>query len=305
METALLRSRLGSQRLREWAAPKAQLSSIKTTVHTGPASNCLGAMVIAVTDWLTSQLQAGCRKVQGIQPMTNTKTLADVAAESLGAVRTLEQHGLDYCCGGKQSFNEACVSKGLNPESVMQEVERANGAGASDKDWQTAPLDELARHIIATHHEYLKLELPALGKRLDKVHQVHGFRDPEMLNSMVGVFASLRAELELHLHKEEVMLFPFIEQYGVAEAQGRPMPPVPFGSITNPIAVMEKEHVNAGGALVELRALTHDYQLPAYACTTVRALYAGLQALEADLHVHIHLENNILFPRAIALEQRG
>lgn len=237
--------------------------------------------------------------------MTSTKTLAGVAAESLGAVRTLERHGLDYCCGGKQSFNEACVAKGLDPESVMHEVERANGVGVSDKDWQTAPLDELARHIIATHHEYLKLELPALGKRLDKVHQVHGSRDPEMLDGLVAVFASLRAELELHLHKEETILFPFIEQYGVAEAQGRPVPPVPFGSIANPIGVMEKEHANAGGALVDLRTLTRDYQLPSYACTTVLALYAGLQALEADLHVHIHLENNILFPRAIALEKRG
>jgi regulator of cell morphogenesis and NO signaling len=237
--------------------------------------------------------------------MTSTKTLAGVAAESLGAVRTLEQHGLDYCCGGKQSFDEACAAKGLDPESVMHEVERANGVGVSDKDWQTAPLDELARHIIATHHEYLKLELPALGKRLDKVHQVHGPRDPEMFDGLVAVFASLRAELELHLHKEETILFPFIEQYGVAEAQGRSVPPVPFGSIANPISVMEKEHVNAGGALVDLRTLTHDYQLPSYACTTVRALYDGLQALEADLHVHIHLENNILFPRAIALEKRG
>jgi len=237
--------------------------------------------------------------------MTITKTLADVAAESLGATRILEQHGLDYCCGGKRPFNEACAAKGLNPESVMQEVERAQGACASEKDWQTAPLGELVKHIVATHHEYLKLELPALGKRLDKVHSVHGARDPEMLNRMVEVFGALRAEMELHLHKEETMLFPFIGKYGDAEAQGRPMPPVPFGSIANPIAMMESEHVNAGDALVEIRALSHDYHLPPYACTTVRALYAGLQALEADLHVHIHLENNILFPRAIALENRS
>jgi regulator of cell morphogenesis and NO signaling len=237
--------------------------------------------------------------------MTITKTLADVAAESLGATRILEQHGLDYCCGGKRPFNEACAAKGLNPESVMQEVERAQGAGASEKDWQTAPLGELVKHIVATHHEYLKLELPALGKRLDKVHAVHGARDPETLNRMVEVFGALRAEMELHLHKEEAMLFPFIEKYGNAEAQSSPMPPVPFGSIANPIAMMESEHVSAGNALVQIRALTHDYQLPPYACTTVRALYAGLQALEADLHVHIHLENNILFPRAIALENRS
>ena len=121
---------------------------------------------------------------------------------------------------------------------------------------------------------------------------------------MVGVFGSLREELQMHMHKEERILFPFIEQYGRAEALGQAMPGVPFGSIANPIAMMEREHVSAGDALGEVRTLTHDYQLPSYACSTVRALYEGLQALEADLHVHIHLENNILFPRAVALEKR-
>jgi regulator of cell morphogenesis and NO signaling len=230
-------------------------------------------------------------------------TLADVAATSLSAVRTLEHHGLDYCCGGKQPFDEACRAKGLTPESVMQELEQAQAAGVSGKDWQAAPLGELVKHIVATHHEYLKLELPALGNRLDKVHSVHGARDPETLDRMLEVFASLRAELELHLHKEEAILFPFLEQYGDAEAQGQPMPPVPFGTIRAPITMLEWEHESAGGALVKIRALTNDYRLPPYACSTVGALYEGLQALEADLHVHIHLENNILFPRAIALEK--
>ncbi|WP_321473386.1 iron-sulfur cluster repair di-iron protein [uncultured Paludibaculum sp.] len=234
--------------------------------------------------------------------MTTTKTLADVAALSLDAVRTLERYGLDYCCGGKRPFDEACLSKGLTPDSVMAEIEKTRGDGATDKDWQTAPLDKLVGHIVSTHHEYLKLELPALANRLNKVHTVHGGRDPEMLGSMVEVFGGLRAEMELHMHKEEVMLFPFIEQYGRAEAQGQRMPPVPFGSIANPIGVMEREHAEAGDALGQIRALTNNYELPSYACTTVRTLYAGLQALEADLHVHIHLENNILFPRAIALE---
>jgi regulator of cell morphogenesis and NO signaling len=236
--------------------------------------------------------------------MTTTKTLADVAALSLDAVRSLERHGLDYCCGGKQPFDEACLVKGLNPESVMQEIERAQRAGTPERNWQTAPLGELAKHIVATHHEYLKLELPALGNRLDKVLAVHGARDPETLSRMAEVFVALRGEMEMHMHKEEAILFPFIEKYSLAESQGSPMPPVPFGSIANPIAMMEREHVSAGGALVEIRALTRDYQLPPYACSTVRALYDGLEALEADLHVHIHLENNILFPRAIALERR-
>jgi len=177
-------------------------------------------------------------------------------------------------------------------------------AGAQDRDWQAAPLGDLVKHIVATHHEYLKLELPTLSNRLAKVHSVHGARDPETLNRMLKVFGSLRGEMEQHMHKEEVILFPFIEQYGRAEAQGKPMPPVPFGSIANPIGVMEQEHTSAGDALGEIRALTQNYQLPPYACTTVRTLYEGLQALESDLHVHIHLENNILFPRAIALEGR-
>ena len=109
--------------------------------------------------------------------MTTTTTLADVAATSLSAVRTLERHGLDYCCGGKQPFDEACPAKGLKPESIMQEIERAQGPGASERDWQTAPLDEIVKHIVGTHHEYLKLELPALGNRMDKVLAVHGAKD--------------------------------------------------------------------------------------------------------------------------------
>ena len=142
--------------------------------------------------------------------MTITKTLADVAAVSLNAVRTLENHGLDYCCGGKQSFDEACLEKGLDPDSVLKEIEGAEASGAQVKDWQTAPLGELVRHIVTTHHEYLKLELPALGSRVDKVLAVHGAHDPETLRPMAEVFCALRAEMELHMNKEETILFPFI-----------------------------------------------------------------------------------------------
>jgi regulator of cell morphogenesis and NO signaling len=231
-------------------------------------------------------------------------TLADLAATSLSATRILEHHGLDYCCGGKQPFDQACLAKGVKPSSILREIEEAKVATVAERDWQTAPLDELVKHIVGTHHEYLKMDLPVLGHRMDKVAAVHGAHDPEMLPRMAGVFAALRAEMEMHMHKEETILFPFIEQYGRAQAQNRPMPPVPFGTIANPIAMMEREHVSAGGAIAEMRTMTNDFELPAYACSTVRALYEGLQVLEADLHVHIHLENNILFPRAIALEKR-
>jgi len=236
--------------------------------------------------------------------MTTATTLAELAANSLSATRVLERHGLDYCCGGKQPFGEACTAKGLDAKEILRELDDAARTNTADRDWQTAPLQELVAHIVETHHAYLKLDLPLLQARIEKVVSVHGGRDPEMLPRLAAVFAALRSELEMHLHKEENILFPFIVQYGRAELQKRPVPPVPFGSIANPIAMMEREHDGAGDALEEIRKLTGNYDPPSYACATVRALYEGLQALEKDLHMHIHLENNILFPRAIALEQR-
>jgi regulator of cell morphogenesis and NO signaling len=235
--------------------------------------------------------------------MTATVTLADLAATSLGAVRILERYGLDYCCGGKQALEAACLSKGLAPGQILREIDEAAAVNMADRDWQTAPLDELVNHIVETHHVYLKVELPALEARIQKVVGVHGARDPQRLPRLAEVFAGLRQELEMHLHKEEAILFPFIVQYGRAESRNQPIPPVPFGSIAHPIGVMEHEHTDAGDALEDIRNLTDGYEPPAYACSTVRALYDGLKAFEKDLHIHIHLENNILFPRAIALER--
>jgi regulator of cell morphogenesis and NO signaling len=148
--------------------------------------------------------------------MATAMTLADWADTSLSAVRILEQHGLDYCCGGKQLFEEACLAKGVKPQIIIRAIEEAQVASVAGRDWETAPLDELLKHIVGTHHEYLKLDLPVLGHRLSKVVSVHGARDPEVLPRMAEVFAALRAEMELHMHKEEAILFPFIEQYGRA-----------------------------------------------------------------------------------------
>jgi regulator of cell morphogenesis and NO signaling len=235
---------------------------------------------------------------------TATFTLADLAATSPAAIRVLEQHGLDYCCGGKQALDAACLTKGIAPDQILREIDAATAAVAADRDWQTAPLNELVSHIVETHHAYLKAELPALGARIAKVVSVHGGRDPQRLPRLAAVFAGLRNEMETHLVKEEAIHFPFIAQYGMAQSRNQPAPPVPFGSIAHPIAVMEHEHDGAGDALAEIRDLTDGYNPPAYACSTVRALYEGLKALEKDLHIHIHLENNILFPRAIAFEKR-
>ncbi len=230
-------------------------------------------------------------------------TLAEIAATSLAATTLLEKHGLDYCCGGKQSLSAACQDKGLSAATVLAELEQAaTPTGSEGTGWNTAALAELIRHILSTHHDYLKRELPALETRLRKVVSVHGERDPQSLPRLLEIYTALRGELELHMHKEEAILFPSIERYEAAISARAGVPFLPFGSFANPIGMMHHEHDSAGEALRAMRQVTGDYTLPAHACSTYRALFEGLEALEADLHVHIHLENNILFPRALKLE---
>jgi len=231
-------------------------------------------------------------------------SVGEVAALSPAAAGVLEKYGIDYCCSGKRSFEDACRERGLSTAQVGDEIDQAVNASAKPmKDWNAAPLRELIQHIVATHHEYLRLELPRVGQRLRRVVQAHGAKDPETLNELEAVYHEMWRELEMHIHKEELMLFPTIDRYEAAVQNGRPLPPVPFGSIANPIAVMEREHDSAGGALDRIRELTRGFQAPEYACATYHSMLEGLKALEADLHTHVHLENNILFPRAIAFEQ--
>jgi regulator of cell morphogenesis and NO signaling len=229
-------------------------------------------------------------------------TVGEIAAASAAAASVLEKYGIDYCCGGKRPLEDACRDQGLPPANVRAEIAQAVAAPLTARNWNAAPLRDLIVHIVGKHHEYLKAELPRLGGRLRKVVQTHGEKDPATLEELETVYRGLWRELEMHMHKEEMMLFPFIERYEAAAQAGAPLPRAPFGSIANPIAVMEREHDGAGGALARIRELTRDFQAPEYACATYRAMLEGLKALEADLHTHIHLENNILFPRAIALE---
>ncbi|MCC7157833.1 MAG: iron-sulfur cluster repair di-iron protein [Bryobacterales bacterium] len=231
-------------------------------------------------------------------------SVGDIAAGSAAAASVLEKYGIDYCCGGKLTLEDACRDKGVSAENVRNEIAHAAAAAAPARDWNTAPLRELVRHIVGKHHEYLKLELPRLGQRVRRVAQVHGPRDPEGLHGLEEVYVGLWQELDLHMHKEEMMLFPAIERLEAAIEGGGPAAAPPFGSVRNPIMVMEREHDTAGGGLTQIRKLTRDFEIPPYACTTYRAMLEGLQALEADLHTHIHLENNILFPRAMAMEER-
>jgi regulator of cell morphogenesis and NO signaling len=219
-------------------------------------------------------------------------------AEYPATARFLESLQIDYCCHGSQSLSQACASPGLNPTQVLEQLrDHLATCTPVSENWLNRPLTELSAHIEQTHHAYLKSELPRLSELIEKVVNALGVSHPELL-TLRSHFADLRAELEPHLMKEERILFPAIRQLEQTATQLH----FPFGTVANPIHMMEHEHDHAGDELAKIRHVTNDFQLPSDACTTYRVLFDSLQQLEQDLHQHIHLENNILFPRAMKLE---
>lgn len=236
--------------------------------------------------------------------LTAEKTVRELALEDPAAARVFEKLGIDYCCGGKRPLKEACNAANLSVDEVLDSLEAAEKAtqmSADERDWQAEPLAELAAHISDTHHKYTREEIARLGPLFAKVCSVHGKNHPA-LNNMSAVFHSLAEELTMHMMKEEMMLFPYIVRMEEAVIQKEPILPPPFGSVQNPVAMMEREHDDAGKALRALREMSGGYTLPVDACISYQTLYHALAEFEADLHRHIHLENNILFPRAIAME---
>ena len=233
-----------------------------------------------------------------IDPLT---TVGQLVAQRPARARVFEQFGIDYCCGGKRPLDEACSAGGIDAAVVVNALHAADAAASphEELDWTRAPLTQLIAHILDTHHAYLRRELPRLRPLADKVRAVHAASHPE-LAEVQEVLDALQAELEMHMLKEEQILFPLIQ---AMESDGRAATSH-CGSVQNPIRVMEYEHDSAGAALLRLRKLTGGYTPPADACHSYRALLSGLAELEADLHRHIHKENNILFPRAVELEAR-
>ena len=232
------------------------------------------------------------------------KTVRELALEEPGAARVFEGLGIDYCCGGKQTLEQACRAASVPVDQVVAALDSARGSANSavaETNWQGAPLSDLIAHIKSTHHQYTRQEIARLGPLLDKVCSVHGSNHPELFE-LRTIFQGLAAELTTHLMKEEMVLFPCIERMEESVLQHEPILPPPFGSVQNPVSMMEHEHDSAGNALRTLRANSNGYTAPPDGCVSFQTLYKTLAEFEADLHQHIHLENNILFPRAIALE---
>lgn len=235
-----------------------------------------------------------------MQESTLEVPIGQIVAEKLGRSRVFEQYGLDYCCGGQTPLNEACKEKGIDPNEVLSALTASDAEVKNDDstDWRKVTLTELADHIEATHHAYLKTELPRLGQLMEKVVAAHAERHPD-LTKVAGTLNALTAELTQHLAKEEQVLFPIIRQMdSTGETESH------CGDVANPINMMEMEHNNAGNALSALRTLTNGYQPPEDGCTTYQALLSGLAELEFDIHQHILKESSILFPGAIALEEK-
>jgi regulator of cell morphogenesis and NO signaling len=234
--------------------------------------------------------------------LTDLNTVGEWVVDRPARSRIFERLGIDYCCGGKRPLREATEERGLDTAAVIAELLRPDAVDASAADatdWTRRPLAELIEHIVGTHHAYLQSELPRLLRIVEKVAEVHGPRHEELLE-VARIFGDLKEELDAHLMKEEQVLFPMIRELETAATR----PSFHCGSVGNPIRVMEYEHDGAGDALGRLRELTAGYACPPDGCNTWRAMCDGLRQLEADLHQHIHKENNILFPRAVQVEGR-
>ena len=222
--------------------------------------------------------------------------LADLVLANPALAAPMEKFGFDYCCGGQAKLIDAIEKADLNVGEVVETL-AAIGYEDDGVDWATIEIDELADRIESTHHAYLHEELPRLCKLAEKVENAHGRNHPELVE-LTMMMKELYVDFESHMMKEEKMLFPFIRQI----AHATTLPPVPFGTVRNPVSVMCAEHDATGEFLEKLRKLTNNYELPDDACTSYQTLFANLQALESDTHVHVHKENNILFPKTIEKE---
>jgi len=231
--------------------------------------------------------------------MNRKMQVGSIVTENPSRSRVFERLGIDYCCQGKVSLEEACIKKGLDVVAVMVELAQIGVMPHGGRDWSEASLTELCDHIQFTHHQYLKNELPRLNVMADKVADRHGASDSR-LSQLAGVLGEFVQELSSHMQKEEMVLFPLIRAFdrGIGNSESH------CGSIQNPIRMMEMEHDGAGSRLGAMRKLSDDFVAPDWACPTYRALLDGLHQLEGDMHSHVHKENSILFPRAIERERQ-
>lgn len=232
--------------------------------------------------------------------MKESDTMGAIVAENARAALVLDRHGLDFCCGGGKTLGEACRDTGISATEVISEIKALEqNTGDDALDAAGMKLDDLTRHIEKVHHRYTEESALLIRKNLERLEVVHGARHPE-LTAIKTLFAEMAGHMAVHMKKEELMLFPYIRKLvnKGKDAAGKSV----FGSVASPVAAMMDDHENEGERLKALAKLTDNYNVPSDGCNTYKATYAAMRELETDLHMHIHLENNVLFPRAVELE---
>jgi regulator of cell morphogenesis and NO signaling len=236
------------------------------------------------------------------EPITGDSGLAAIALRGDAHAAVLDRHRLDFCCGGRRTLVEACRAANVDFAQVVTELNVAAAARSaslqSAKDWNDRPLPEVIDHIVDGHHAYTRAAIARLGPLIEKVGGRHGAGHPELAR-VATAFFELAAEIGPHMAREEIVLFPYIR--ALASPGGRPATP-PFQTVRNPVRMMMMQHDRAAELLAEIRGASRNFATPADGCGSYAALYAGLRELRLDLLTHVSLENNILFPRAIALE---
>lgn len=230
------------------------------------------------------------------------KTIGEYVAQDFRTAALFSKYGIDFCCKGNRTIEEVCEKKEVTPEDLLNQITEIlatkNDSGIDFKAW---PLDLLADYIEKTHHRYVEEKIPVLLQFLDKLCKVHGASHPELFE-INELFKGCAGELTQHMKKEELILFPFIKKMVKATISDELIEQPHFGTVNNPIAMMMAEHEAEGDRFVKIATLTNNYTPPADACNTYKVTFSMLNDFEQDLHKHIHLENNILFPKAAALE---
>ncbi|MBI2429851.1 MAG: iron-sulfur cluster repair di-iron protein [Ignavibacteriales bacterium] len=234
----------------------------------------------------------------------DSQTIKEIVTQNFRAASVFEKYSLDFCCKGGVTIADACKEKQIDPAKVVADLHTLNDAtNGSHQRFNQWDVDFLTTYIISNHHEYVRQAIPALRAHTQKVASVHGERHPEM-KKVADLFGVVANEMISHMHKEEHILFPYIITLGLSSKEKKFSSGSPFGTVRNPIRMMEQEHESAGSLMYEIRDLTGDYTIPGDACTTYRVTLKELQEFEHDLHQHVHLENNILFPKAVLLEEQ-
>lgn len=231
-------------------------------------------------------------------------TIGEVVASDYRAATVFNKYAIDFCCNGNRSIEEACNAKAIDAGKLMDDLKNSlNDASQKSTDFTSWPLDLLADYIEKKHHKYCESKITEIKPYIEKINNVHGGRHPE-LAEVQELFGKTAGEMSMHMKKEELTLFPYIRKMVKAEENNEKIEKPRFGSVESPIAKMMEDHDEEGERFRRIREITNDYTVPEDSCNTYKVTLAMLKEFEEDLHMHIHLENNILFPKSLELEKK-